>query len=341
MSTTPIRQGRPISRRLAALIFACVATALGAVNNPLRAQGGAERITGIVTAEGGVPLADVRISVNGTQLGAMSTADGRFAIAGLTAGSWTVRAQRIGYAPQTREVTVVAGQGATANFQLQAVATALSEVVSVGYTTQSKATVSDAVATVSAADIADQKVTTIEDALHGRVAGVQVTTSGEPGRAAQITVRGQSFLGNVSPLYVVDGMYLGENTNIDPQDIETIEVLKDASASAQYGAQAANGVIVIKTKRGRQGANQVELRSYYGYQDIPKRVDMMNSTQWAEITRQAYTNAGMPVPTGAVNPTVNTDWQSALFQTGAIQNHNLQVSGGTPTASYLLGGGFT
>ncbi|HWE41634.1 MAG TPA: SusC/RagA family TonB-linked outer membrane protein [Gemmatimonadaceae bacterium] len=341
MSTTPIRQGRPISRLLAALTFACVATALGAVHNPLRAQGGAERITGTVSAEGGVPLADVRVSVNGTQLGAMSGADGRFAIAGLTAGTYTVRAQRIGYAPQTRNVTVIAGQGGTANFQLQAVAAALSEVVSVGYTTQSRATVSDAVATVSAADIADQKVTTIEDALHGRVAGVQVTTSGEPGRAAQISIRGQSFLGNITPLYVVDGMYLGENTNIDPQDIESIEILKDASAAAQYGAQAANGVIVIKTKRGRQGANRVELRSYYGYQDIPKRIDMMNSTQWAEITRQAYTNAGMPVPAGAINPTVNTDWQSALFQTGAIQNHNLQVSGGTPTASYLLGGGFT
>jgi TonB-linked SusC/RagA family outer membrane protein len=324
------------------LAFACVGMTLGAMYNPLLAQGGGERITGTVTStQGGQPVPDVRVSVVGTTLGAVSGTDGRFAIAGVLPGSYTVRAQRIGYSPQSRAITVVAGQAATADFQLDVLATMLSEVVSVGYTTQSRASVSEAVATVTAAELADQKVATIEEALHGRVAGVQVITSGEPGRAAQIMVRGQSFLGNVTPLYVVDGMYLGENTNLNMDDIESIEVLKDAAAAAQYGAQAANGVIVIKTKRGRQGANQVDLRSYYGFQDIPKRIDMMNATQWAEITRQAYTNAGLAVPSGAVNPTVNTDWQDAIFQPGAIQNHNLQVAGGTPTASYLLAGGFT
>lgn len=318
----------------------CVGMALGAVHSPLRAQGAVERISGTVTAQG-APLSDVRVTVVGAALGAVSGTDGRYTIAGVPAGTHSVRAQRIGYSPQTRVVTVVAGQPASADFQLEVAAATLSEIVSVGYTTQRRATVSDAVATVSGAEIADQKVTTIEDALHGRVAGVQITTSGEPGRAAQIMIRGQSFLGNATPLYVVDGMYLGENTNINPADIESIEVLKDASASAQYGAQAANGVIVIRTKRGQQGANRIELHSYYGTQDIAKRVEMMNSTQWAEITRQAYTNAGLAVPSGAVNPTINTDWQGAIFRTGGIQDHNLQVSGGTPTASYLLGGGFT
>ncbi|HEX8848064.1 MAG TPA: TonB-dependent receptor plug domain-containing protein, partial [Gemmatimonadaceae bacterium] len=314
--------------------------ALTAVHSPLRAQGAVERITGTISAQG-APLSDVRVTLVGTTLGAVSGTDGRYSIVGVNPGTYSVRAQRIGYAPQARSVTVVAGQPATADFQLEVAAATLSEIVSIGYTTQRRATVSDAVATVSGAEIADQKVATIEDALHGRVPGVQITTSGEPGRAAQIMIRGQSFLGNATPLYVVDGMYLGENTNINPADIESIEVLKDAAASAQYGAQAANGVIVIRTKRGLQGPNRIELRSYYGIQDIAKRVEMMNSTQWAEITRQAYTNAGLPVPSGAVNPTINTDWQDAIFRTGAIQDHNLQVSGGTPTASYLLGGGFT
>ena len=150
MSNSLIRQGRLVGRLLAAVTFACVATALGAARHPLRAQGGAERITGTVTTESGQPLADVRVTVNGTQLGAMSMVDGRYAIAGLTAGTYTVRAQRIGYAAQSRDVTVTAGQGGSADFRLTAVATSLSEVVSVGYTAQTKATVSDAVATVSA-----------------------------------------------------------------------------------------------------------------------------------------------------------------------------------------------
>ena len=331
-----------VTRLLFAVAFACVGIALGAVHNPLVAQIAGERITGTVMTQGAQPVPDARVTVVGTNLGAVSGSDGRYAIAGVAPGSYTVRAQRIGYAPQSRAITVVSGEPATADFQLDVVATTLSAIqVQVGYTNQTRASLSEAVSTVTAAELADQKVATIEEALHGRVAGVQIVSSGEPGRPAQIIVRGQSFLGNVTPLYVVDGMYLGENTNLDPNDIESIEVLKDAAAAAQYGAQAANGVIVIKTKRGRQGANQVSLLSYYGVQDIPKRIDMMNVTQWAEITRQAYTNAGLPVPTGAVNPTTNTDWQKAIFQTGAIQNHNLQVAGGTPTASYLLGGGFT
>ncbi|HVD05999.1 MAG TPA: TonB-dependent receptor plug domain-containing protein, partial [Gemmatimonadaceae bacterium] len=331
-----------VTRLLFAVAFACVGIALGAVHNPLVAQIAGERITGTVMTQGAQPVPDARVTVVGTNLGAVSGSDGRFAIAGVAPGSYTVRAQRIGYAPQSHAITVVSGEPATADFQLDVVATTLSAIqVQVGYTNQTRASLSEAVSTVTAAELADQKVATIEEALHGRVPGVQIVSSGEPGRPAQIIVRGQSFLGNVTPLYVVDGMYLGENTNLDPNDIESIEVLKDAAAAAQYGAQAANGVIVIKTKRGRQGANQVSLLSYYGVQDIPKRIDMMNVTQWAEITRQAYTNAGLPVPTGAVNPTTNTDWQKAIFQTGAIQNHNLQVAGGTPTASYLLGGGFT
>jgi TonB-dependent SusC/RagA subfamily outer membrane receptor len=289
-----------------------------------------------VTAEGGVPLADVRVSVNGTQLGAMSTADGRFAIAGLSAGTYTVRAQRIGYAPQTRDVTVIAGQGGTANFQLQAVATALSEVVSVGYTTQSRATVSDAVATVSAADIADQKVTTIEDALHGRVAGVQVTTSGEPGRAAQISVRGQSFLGNVSPLYVVDGMYLSENTNIDPQDIESIEVLKGPAAATLYGADAAGGVIQILTKKGKRGQQQMR---WNGRAEIGSNTwgvdDLTNYTMCTPARKAAVDAAGVPTWSrcqGVADSAVISDQPFVrdhnAMRDGGVQNISTSVTGG-------------
>jgi TonB-linked SusC/RagA family outer membrane protein len=185
----------------------------------------------------------------------------------------------------------------------------------------------------------------VEEALRGRVPGVQINASGEPGRPAQIIVRGQNFLGNSTPLYVVDGMYLRENPNLNPDDIESIEVLKDASAAAQYGAQAANGVVVIRTRRGRASdKNSVQLRSYVGTQDVPKLLDMMSARGWAMVQQQAYANAGLAVPQGITDvlngaSTISTDWQRAVFQRGMVQDHNLSIGGGTTNASYLISGG--
>ena len=256
-------------------------------------------------------------------------------------GTYQLRAQRIGFTPRSTQVTVGANQTITADLALPQLATTLTTQVVVGYTTQQRRDVSDAVSSVRAEDIADQKVATIEEALQGRVPGVQIATSGEPGRPALIVIRGQNGFGNPSPLYVVDGMYMSENPNLNPDDIESIDVLKDASAAAQYGAQASNGVIVIRTKHGRPGDTQVQFHTYYGHQQVPKRIDMMSAAQWAALTQTAYANAGLTPPTGATTPTsVNTNWQDAVFQNGAIQDHNLQVSGGTAGANYLLSGGY-
>ncbi len=305
---------------------------------------GTERITGRVASDQGVPIAGAQVVVQGTTLGAHTGDDGRYAISSVPLGTHVVRAQRIGYAPQTQTVAVAAGQTTTADFALVAVATTLTTQVVVGYTTQLRRDVSDAVSSVSAEDIEDQMVATIEEGLRGRVPGVQINASGEPGRPAQIIVRGQNFLGNPTPLYVVDGMYLRQNPNLNPADIESMEVLKDASAAAQYGSQAANGVVVIRTKRGRAAENnRVNVRSYYGFQEIPKHIDMMSAREWAAIQKTAYENASLPVPSGvtaALNGTgPNTDWQEAVFDRGVIQDHNLSVSGGKANAAYLITGG--
>jgi TonB-dependent SusC/RagA subfamily outer membrane receptor len=140
--------------------------------------------------------------------------------------------------------------------------------------------------------------------------------------------------------HVVDGMYLSENPNLNPDEIESIEVLKDASAAAQYGAQAANGVIVIRTKHGVNGETRTELHSYYGSQSVPKKIPMMNSADWAAITAASYAAAGQTPPSGVLNPTISTDWQDAVFQSGNIQDHNLSLSGGSPNQDYLLGAGY-
>ncbi|MDP9347836.1 MAG: SusC/RagA family TonB-linked outer membrane protein, partial [Gemmatimonadota bacterium] len=204
--------------------------------------------------------------------------------------------------------------------------------------TQQRRTVTGAVSSVSSEQLQDRQVATVEEALRGRVAGVNIVSSGEPGRSSQVVVRGQNFLGSVAPLYVVDGMYTRQNPALNPEDIESIQVLKDASAAAQYGAQSANGVIVITTRRGRPGAPRITVNSYAGYQEVPTRIEMVDSQRWLEINNLARTNAGLPAQNIPI--THNTDWQDAVFRRGSIQDHNVTVSGGSENASYLIGAGY-
>ena len=335
------------ARSFGSLALACIINALATLVPPVLHAQGTARITGVVNSDQGTPIIGAQVTVEGTNLGSLTGDNGRYTITGVPAGTRVVRAQRIGYSPQSQTVTVSEGETVTADFRLATLATRLASEVVVGYTTQTGRDVSDAVSTVNAAEIAQQAVATVEEALRGRVPGVQINASGEPGRPAQIFIRGQNFLGSSTPLYVVDGMYLRQNPNLNPDDIESIAVLKDASAAAQYGSQAANGVIVITTRRGQDGAdNRVDLRSYYGTQDIPKQIEMMSSREWAVIQKQAYDNAGLPVPAGVTNAlsgdpstVINTDWQDAVFRSGKIQDHNLSMSGGKPNASYLISGG--
>ncbi|HVF39688.1 MAG TPA: TonB-dependent receptor plug domain-containing protein, partial [Gemmatimonadaceae bacterium] len=323
---------------LAGVIF----TLMPLASNTLAAQvAGTGTITGVVTGPGGQPVAGASVNIPGSTIGAVTNDAGRFTITGVRAGNYQLRAQRLGFAPRTQPIVVSPGQAASASFQLETAVTTLTQQVVVGYTTQQRRDVSDAVASVTGAEIRDQQVATLEEALRGRVPGVTVAASGEPGRPAQIIIRGQNFVsGSVSPLYVVDGMYMSENPNLNPDDVESMEILKDASAAAQYGAQAANGVIVIRTRRGQSGEAKTQLRSYYGFQSIPTRIDMMTAQQWGAITLEAYKNANVTPPAGAVNPSTSTDWQDELFQSGAIQNHDLSVSGGSSSADYMISGGY-
>jgi TonB-linked SusC/RagA family outer membrane protein len=331
----------------------CILSALVALALPMRAAQaqGTGQIAGTVTSDAGQPIPGVQVTIAALGLGSITAADGRYLISGVRPGRYTVRAQRIGFAAREQSVAAAPGIVTTANFQLGATATRLAEQVIVGYTTQQRRDVSDAVSGVTGAQIRDQQVATVDEAIRGRIPGVTVAATGEPGRPAQVIIRGQTSFGNPAPLYVVDGMYLGQNPNLNPDDIASIEVLKDASAAAQYGAQASNGVIVITTRKGR-GDMRVDVRSFYGFQSIPNRIEMMNSQEWAALNIQAYQNgkaadpstqnrtAGAQAVISGAN-TTSTDWQSALFRQGAIQDHNLQVAGGGGDAGFLLSGGYT
>ena len=221
------------------------------------------------------------------------------------------------------------------------------EVVVVGYTTERERNITGAVAQVSSEDLADRQLGTLEQAIQGRIAGVRVETTGNPGGGASVTVRGTAFTtGGNSPLYVVDGVYTGENPNLNPDDIESVVVLKDASAAAQYGAQSANGVILITTKRGYEtDAPEVAVRAYGGLQTVPERIGFADSQRWAEIMLQAYTNANdpaQPPPLSTRQPELfaNTNWEDAVFQPGTIQNYTASVSGGGTNSSYLISGNY-
>jgi TonB-linked SusC/RagA family outer membrane protein len=340
-SMTVARGPSPASWRARILATLLALAALALTTRPASAQSTGQ-ISGTVTAPTGQPVVSAQVTIAGTRYGAVTNGQGRYLIASVPAGTHVVRAQRIGFAMRQQSVTVDGGQTVTADFQLTPAATTLAEQVVVGYTTQQRRDISDAVSNVSGEELRNQQVATVEEALHGRIAGVSVASSGEPGRPAQIVVRGQNFVsGSTSPLYVVDGMYLSQNPNLNPDDIESVDVLKDASAAAQYGSQAANGVIVIRTRHGRAGESTVDLRSYYGYQAVPKKLDMMNTQQWAALTLHGYANAGLTPPSGATAPpSFSTNWQDAVLRGGAIQDHNLSISSGTTTGNYLVSGGY-
>src|SRR2546421_10446088 len=292
----------------------------------------------VVSASDASPVPTARVTVGGSTQGTLTDDKGEYHLS-LRPGARTLVFRAIGY--RTLEVAIEGRP--VVDVSLEPAPLTLEAQVVLGYTTQQRRDVSDATAGVTGEQIRGQQTATLEEALRGRLAGVQISASGEPGRPAEIFIRGQNFLGNPAPLYVVDGMYLQQNPNLDPDDIESIEVLKDASAAAQYGAQAANGVVVIRTRRGR-GDTRVELHSYYGVQQIPKRVPMMNTSEWAALAHQAYANAGWAddsVPSAVLNPPpIETDWQDAVFTTGAIQDHGVSVSGGASNASYLISGGY-
>jgi len=334
MQTAVVRRAKPAAALLRAL--GCLAALVLLAAAPLRAQTG--QVAGTVTAEGGRPLSGATVQVAGTGRQAVTGPDGRYTITGVAAGARQVRATAIGHAAGTTSVTVTAGGTATANFSLAVSAVRLDSVVAVGYTTQRARTVSDAVSRVRGSDLRQSKTATVEEALRGRVAGVNVAASGQPGRPASIVVRGQNFLGAADPLYVIDGMYTRSNPNLNPDDIESVDVLKDASAAAQYGAQSANGVIVITTRRGRAGPPKLAVTSYYGFQDVPNRIDFVDNQRWQELNAMARANGGAPADNTVT--TTNTDWQGAIFRSGAVQDHNLEVSGGNESLSYLVGGGY-
>src|SRR5262245_7076358 len=254
------------------------------------------RITGRVMAAEGQYLPGIQIIVVGSTRGAVSDSAGRFTINDVPVGQQTVRATRLGFAPATQPVTVAAGETATVNLQMKAAAIQLEGVVTVGYGSQSRREVTGAVANVKADSLLSQvSGANPLDAMKGRIPGVDITAASfDPGAAQNIRIRGtRSITAGNNPLYVVDGVPItGDLRDIDQSSIESIDVLKDASAAAVYGSRGANGVVMITTKRGTlSGVTDFSLSSTYGVSRIRAEVPMMNGQEFANFRRESYRNS--------------------------------------------------
>lgn len=294
------------------------------------------QINGLVLDQKGEPLIGVNVVVEGTSRGTITDIDGKFNIEIGSAKS-KLTLTYLGYI--TQQVDAVAG--ITLKITMIEDSRELDEVVVVGYGTQRKKDLTGAVGVVDTKEMKKMQSPNIGQALQGQVSGVSVSTSGEPGSGADIRIRGIGSFSNVGPLYVVDGMILnGGQREFNVNDIESMQVLKDASATALYGARGANGVIVITTKKGKDGAPKIDLSVNYGSQQIANHIEMMNSLDFLRVNRQAYENAGMAWPGEPAQGQVlvNTDWQDEFFQTGNTQDYNLTVSGGNKDGNYLISG---
>ncbi|MEK6478833.1 TonB-dependent receptor [Catalinimonas sp. 4WD22] len=312
-------------------------------------------VTGKVTSdEDGQGLPGVNVLVKGTTTGTVTDVDGNYRIDVPDSESVLVFSS-IGFVSQE----VVVGDRTEIDVTMTSDVQSLEEIVVVGYGTQKKSNLTGAVSSVKAEEIQEAPFTSIDQGLVGRAAGVMVTqTSGMPGAVASIRIRGSSSLqGGNEPLYVIDGfpVYNGGgygNTGgnarmsglatINPADIESIEILKDASATAIYGARAANGVVLITTKSGKEGRDQITFDAYYGTQNVVRKIDVMNAAQYADLVNEAYTNDGLaPVYDADQLAEINnnpegTDWQDEVFRSAPIQNYQLTFSGGDKKTNYSI-----
>ncbi|WP_420146732.1 SusC/RagA family TonB-linked outer membrane protein [Spirosoma sp.] len=302
------------------------------------AQG--SRITGRVTGPDNQGLPGVNVQVSGTTVGTSSDASGNFALNAASTASLVF--SNIGYVSQT----VPVNGRSVINIQLEEDQKTLSEVVVVGYGTQRKTDVTGALSAISTKEFAQQPITRLDQVLQGRVAGVQVNqTNGAPGGDARVRIRGaNSVLGNNNPLYIVDG-YIGADFNfVNPSDIETIQVLKDASATSIYGSRGANGVIIITTKKGTRGL-KVNYEGQFSTSEVIKRYDVLPAGEFAEIVNARSTAVGTTPPFTAdqiaqYKQNGGTDWQSLVFRNGTGQQHQLTVSGGGEKTTYLVSGNY-
>jgi TonB-dependent starch-binding outer membrane protein SusC len=313
-------------------------------------------ITGKVLDEEGLALPGANVIVLNTELGAATDTDGNYVIRNIPSGTYSVRAQFVGYDNFTIEnVVVEAGKSTEVNFDLVSGIISGDEIVVVGYGIQQKRDVTGSATNIDVDDIQKIPTTSVGNAIQGAAAGVNVSHStGAPGESPQIIIRGTGSLGGNDPLYIVDGVPTRINY-VNPSDIESINILKDASMAAIYGSRASNGVIIINTKRGEtkgkdSGEIQVRYNSYFGVNSIEDEFPFItNADDYVKVARNALENAGLTYPDDHfialydADPSslASSDWQNEYFRNANEHKHDLSISGGTDNFNFAVMGMFS
>ena len=284
-------------------------------------------VSGSVKDSTGELLPGVSVVVKGTQKGVQTDFDGLFKIENISSTDELVFAY-IGMTSQTVSV----GDRTRLDVVLLESLESLDEIVVVAYGKQSRKTVTGAIATVDAEEMAALPVTNAEQALQGRAAGVTIVNSGSPGSSPQVLIRGLGTFGNNTPLFVIDGVIVGNLSGISPADIENVSILKDASTTALYGARGSNGVVLVTTKTGKLGKGKLNLSTYTGAQMVTNRYDLMNTTQYLQFAANSNVFPDRPLELFQNN----TDWQDEIFQVGLIEDYKLDYSKGTENSSQFF-----
>ncbi len=294
----------------------------------------------VISTTDGQPLIGATILIEGVDLGTVTDIDGNYTITSPTPNA-TLIFSYLGFIDQRIE----AGTQTEINVSMQEDVSTIQEVVVTGYGSQKRSNISGSVATIKANEFNEKPILRVEQALQGRAAGVQVAqVSGSPGSAQTVRIRGIGTINNSDPLYIVDGIAVDGLDFLNPRDIETINVLKDAASAAIYGARGANGVVLITTRGGKKNQiGSITYDGYYGVQRAAKLLDLLDAKEYATLQNEAYIAAGkVPLPEFA-NPSLlgrGTDWQEAIFEAAPIMSHQLSFNGGGDKSSYTVSGNY-
>ena len=283
-----------------------------------------KNISGMVLDNNGIPIIGANVLIKGTTVGTITDVDGKFSLDNVSETSILV-VSYMGY--HTLEVS--ANQPSPIKITLKEDQHALDEVIVIGYGTMKKSDVTGAISTVSEEKLSRQPVANVSSALQGLATGVSVTSnSGSPGSASTIRIRGVGTVNDAEPLFVVDGMPVTDINYLSTSDIQSMEILKDASASAIYGSRGANGVILITTKKGTSGKTTISFDAYWGTSKIINNLDLMSGPEWYDYQTELNKIRNAPIDLGLVDRNVSTNWMDEISQTAFMHNYNVGISGG-------------
>ena len=290
-------------------------------------------VTGVITDSFNEPLIGVSVVVQGTSNGVVTDMDGKYSIKA-TPGS-TLQFSYVGMEKQSIKV----GSQNVINVQLKDDSQMLAETVVIGYGSAKKRDLTGSITNIKGDEIANKPVANPLSALQGKVAGVQVINSGKAGEDPEIRVRGTNSINGYKPLYVVDGLFNDNINFLNPQDIESMEILKDPSSLAIFGVRGANGVIIITTKKAKVGQTRVNINGSFGFKSVPNQIEMVDAAGFKELYNEQLRNEGSP-EFDFKGWNGNTNWQDEIFQTGFITNNNVSITGASDKHSFYLGAGY-